>query len=137
MNEKCQKCGSRLVQWTEREYFEYKGQTVTLTTAQLKCKKCSTAIDLNAEDIPKMKKRFQLSVDGYLTDEDIKRIRKKLGLNQREMAETLGVGLKSFARYENLLGHQGKAMDNLLRILDAYPHAIKVLERQAVDEKKE
>jgi putative zinc finger/helix-turn-helix YgiT family protein len=65
----------------------------------------------------------------YLTGEDIKRIRKKLGLTQEGMAEKLGVGLKTFARYENLSVRQSKAMDNLLRILDKYPESIEIIEK--------
>jgi HTH-type transcriptional regulator/antitoxin MqsA len=79
------------------------------------------------EDPAKIKKRVQRLKEGFLTDKDIKRIRKKLGLAQREMAKELGVGEKNFARYENLSVRQSKAMDNLLRILDAYPDAIKLL----------
>lgn len=58
-------------------------------------------------------------------------------MSQREIAEKLGVGLKNFARYETLKIRQSKAMDNLLRISDAYPDAIKVLEGQDIDVKKE
>lgn len=83
-----------------------------------------------AEDIKKQK-RIELSVAGFLTDEDIRKIRKKLGLTQKEMAEKLGVGLKTFARYENLSIRQSRAMDNLLRILDVYPNAINVLQEKS------
>jgi len=78
----------------------------------------------------KEKKRNELSAEGYLTAEDIKRIRKKLGLTQKAMAEKLGVGVKTFARYENRSVRQSKAMDNLLRILDKYPEVMKVLEEE-------
>lgn len=76
----------------------------------------------------KNKKRQQRLNDGFLTDQDIKRIRGKFGLTPKEMAEKLKVGEKNFARYENLSVRQSKAMDNLLRILDKYPDAIKILE---------
>jgi HTH-type transcriptional regulator/antitoxin MqsA len=84
-------------------------------------------LNQNSAERNKARKRIQLSEAGFLTDEDIKRIRKKLGLTQKEMAEKLGVGLKNFARYENLSVRQSKAMDNLLRILDKYPGAIEAL----------
>ena len=77
----------------------------------------------------KEKKQNKSSEEGYLTAEDIRRIRKKLGLTQKAMAEKLGVGLKTFARYENRSVCQSRAMDNLLRILDKYPVALKVLEK--------
>lgn len=76
----------------------------------------------------KQKIRAEQAASGYLTDEDIRRIRKKLGLTQKQMEQTLGVGKKTFARYENLSVRQSKAMDNLLRILDAYPETIKILD---------
>ncbi len=83
------------------------------------------------EDPAKNKVRVKRLKEGFLTDKDIKRIRKKLGLTQKEMAEKLGVGEKNFARYENLSVRQSKAMDNLLKILDAYPDAIKILEEKS------
>lgn len=90
------------------------------------------------EDPAKIKKRLQRLKEGFLTDKNIKQIRKKLGLTQKEMAEKLVVGEKNFARYENLSVRQSRAMDNLLRILDVYPDAIAVLkaDSQSVDEKK-
>ena len=93
---------------------------------------------LNPKERLKDKIRAERPAAGFLTDEEIKGIRKKLGLTQRQMAETLGVGEKNFARYENLSVRQSRAMDNLLRILDTYPEAIKVLEinKQSSDVKK-
>lgn len=127
MNEKCPKCGSRLIKHTERKEMKYKGKDIFLDTISLQCEKCKTKIGPDEEDILKEKKRLKLVMDSFLTDEDIKRIRKKLGLNQKEMSETLGVGPKTFTRYETLRVRQSKAMDNLLRILDEYPEVIKVL----------
>jgi len=43
----------------------------------------------------KQKLRSRLLKEGYLTDQDIKRIRAKLRLTQKTMAEKLGVGLKT------------------------------------------
>ena len=90
----------------------------------------------NPKEKLKDKIRSERSAAGFLTDEEIKEIRKKLGLTQKQMAETLGVGEKNFARYENLSVRQSRAMDNLLRILDAYPEAIKVIEVNKQSEKK-
>ncbi|MGO9015599.1 MAG: type II TA system antitoxin MqsA family protein [Dissulfurispiraceae bacterium] len=78
----------------------------------------------------KNKERSKRFKEGFLTDEDIKRIRKKLGFTQKQMAEKLGVGLKTFARYENLSVRQGKAMDNLLRIFDKYPEVMAVFDKK-------
>jgi len=78
----------------------------------------------------KMLKDFQRQVDGLLTGQQIKGIRKKLGLTQEQMAEIVGGGLKSFARYESGKICQSKGMDNLLRILDAYPEMLDVIRKK-------
>ena len=77
----------------------------------------------------KFLKDFQRTVDGLLTGEDIKNVRKKLNLTQEEMAEILGGGLKSFARYESGKVCQSRGMDNLLRILDSYPFTLNVIQK--------
>ncbi len=61
-----------------------------------------------------------------------KRIRKKFGCTQEEMAKKLGVGLKTFARYETSQVIQSRAMDNLLRILDKHPEALNAIESAEV-----
>lgn len=91
-----------------------------------------TKTDPHTKENPaKIRIRVRRLTEGFLTDKDIKRIREKLGLTQREMAKKLGVGEKNFARYENLSVRQSKAMDNLLRILDKYPVAMEVLEEKS------
>ena len=127
MKDKCPKCGSSLVKHAKKEIINYKGKSHIIESITLKCGNCKNEIDPNADERLKEKIRFERTVDGYLTDEDIRRIRKKLGLSQEEMAIRLGVGLKNFARYENLAVRQSKAMDNLLRVLDVYPDAIRLL----------
>ena len=78
-------------------------------------------------------------MDGLLTSQEIKKIRKSLGFTQEVLGELLGGGEKSFARYEN--GHvtQSRAMDNLLRILNDYPFVLKALpyRTSSVDKKSE
>lgn len=129
-DEKCPNCGSCLVRYTEREEVGTRGsKTVYRDNVSYRCEKCKTEADPDVEADPsKIRKRKQLREEGFLTDIDIKGIRRKLGLTQEEMGTKLRVGVKNFARYESLRGHQGKSMDDLLRILDAYPEAIKVLE---------
>ena len=130
MIDKCSKCGSTLVKQSRKEEITHKGKKHYIDVAVLRCPKCKREIDFSDEERKKEKIRLQRLADGFLTDEDIKRIRKKLGLTQKQIAEKLGVGEKNFARYENLSVRQIKAMDNLLRILDAYPEAIEVLKEK-------
>ena len=129
----CPKCGAHQTRYTVREEVEVKGKKTTYRDeVSYKCEKCKAETSLDdLEDPLIIKKRLQLSEKGFLTDVDIKRIRKKLGLNQKDMAEKLGVGVKTFTRYETLVVHQSRAMDNLLRILDEYPDAIKIFKSKS------
>lgn len=54
---------------------------------------------------------------GLLTAGEIKQIRSNLGLSQEQLEEILGVGKKSFARWETNKVDQSKAIDWLLRII--------------------
>jgi len=67
---------------------------------------------------------------GLLTSSRIKAIRKKLGVSQHHMAALIGCGKNSFSKYERGEVTQSAAMDKLLRILDASPEALDLLEKQ-------
>lgn len=117
------------------EPFEYKGQKITIPNyIKYRCDKCGEAVvdNVTLRESGKILKDFQRQVDGMLTGEEIKRIRTKLNLTQEEMAEIVGGGLKGFARYETGQVSQSKGMDNLLRILDAYPLALQIIQRNPV-----
>jgi hypothetical protein len=49
---------------------------------------------------------------------------------QEQMAEVCGGGLKGFARYESGQVMQSRGMDNMLRILDEFPHALDLIKRR-------
>lgn len=132
--QKCPICGAGGLQKTVgTETFEYKGQEIAIPDyIAYVCPGCGEAI-VDPETLKKsgkMLKDFQRQVDGLLTGQQIKRIRKKLGLTQEQMAEIVGGGLKSFARYESGQVCQSKGMDNLLRILDAYPEMLNVIRKK-------
>jgi HTH-type transcriptional regulator/antitoxin MqsA len=114
------------------ELFEYKGQSITIPDyITYECSECGETIVDNAtlKKSGKILKDFQRKVDGLLTGEQIKAIRFKLDLTQEQLADIIGGGLKSVARYESGQVCQSKGMDNLLRILDAYPHTLKVIQK--------
>lgn len=65
--------------------------------------------------------------EGMLTSQEIRRIRESLGFSQDDFGVLLGGGKKAFARYENGRVTQARSMDNLLRVLKAYPQALRAL----------
>jgi len=117
------------------EPFEYKGQRIAVPDyVKYRCNKCGEAVVDNStlRESGKILKDFKRRVDGLLTAAEIKNIRRKLNLTQEEMAEILGGGLKGFARYETDQVCQSRGMDNLLRILDAYPFVLNVIQKNQV-----
>ncbi|MEW5945036.1 MAG: type II TA system antitoxin MqsA family protein [bacterium] len=65
--------------------------------------------------------KWQYTREGLLTPEAIRNIRLRHKLTQKQISEILGVGEKSYTRWENGLSMQTKAMDNLIRIFDMSP----------------
>lgn len=125
---KCPICGSgKLSEKTVSEKFDYKGQTKIVSDYHVyACNKCNEEIvdPKTLRVTEKVLTDFRRSVDGLLTSDEIKAIRKKLGKTQAEMAEWIGVGEKNFARYENGQVTQSKPMDLLLRILGKFPNIL-------------
>ena len=134
--ETCPICGKGILKKQVKDKkFEYKGESITIPGyVTHNCDVCGDAIvDNNTlKESGKILKDFKRKVDGLLTAEEIKNIRKRLNLTQEEMAEILGGGLKSFARYETGQVCHSRGMDNLLRILDTYPFALNVIQKNQV-----
>jgi len=60
-------------------------------------------------------------LEGLLTPTEIKAIRERLGLTQVAMAKQLGVGDKTYTRWETGQNMQNRSMDNLIRIVEKDP----------------
>lgn len=127
----CPLCGGGLLcEKVLEEHFSYKGHSLAVPDYRiLECPACGEAVvdKDSARRAEKLLRDFGRQVDGLLMSADIKRIRRRLHLTQEQMANVLGGGLKSFARYENGQVVQSRAMDNLLRILDRFPESLDVL----------
>jgi putative zinc finger/helix-turn-helix YgiT family protein len=55
---------------------------------------------------------------GLLAPQEIKAVRERTGLSQEAMAQLIGVGAKSYTRWETGKSIQNKSNDNLIRLLD-------------------
>ena len=70
-------------------------------------------------------KAFRDKVDVQpLVPSEVKRIRKKLGLTQKQAGEIFGGGIRAFSQYERGESTQSKATDGLLRLLDLHPELL-------------
>ena len=69
--------------------------------------------------------------ENLVLPEEVRRIRKKLGLNQQRAGSLLGGGPNAFHKYESGEVLPSKAISNLLRVLEAMPEGLKVLHESA------
>jgi HTH-type transcriptional regulator/antitoxin MqsA len=67
---------------------------------------------------------------GLLTPAEIKAVREQTGLSQEAMAQLLGVGDKTYTRWETGKSFQNKSSDNLIRLVDRNAGLFAQLEAQ-------
>lgn len=117
----CPICGNNKITRDIRNVvFEYKGQKTTIKQPGLYCDECGEAF-YDSNDIKATKKEladFKRKVDNLLTSQEIKRIRKKLSLTQKDASLLFGGGVRAFYKYESGEINQTKSVDLLLRLLD-------------------
>ncbi len=63
----------------------------------------------------------------FLTGAGIRAVRERLGLTQEQLESALGIGAKSLARWENERVLQNRSVDDLLRLIDRDPSALRFL----------
>lgn len=130
----CPVCGGEMRRGRRTDTVEYKGLWRKVTQPGWYCADCGEAV-LEPADIKATEAAFfdlKAEADGLVTAEEIKRIRRSLGLSQREAGEVLGGGPRAFQKYESRAVMVSKPMSNLLRVLDRHPRAIKELSARAV-----
>jgi len=70
---------------------------------------------------------FRRNINGLLLSDQLKAIRKSLGLNVKKMAKLLSVNEKTVGRYENGKITQSEQIDKLYRILHKFPSTTNIL----------
>jgi len=109
-----------------KETYTYKGQSIDVEQPAEWCDNCGEGI-LSGADIKATEKilhDFRANIDGFLMSDEVRRIRKKLGLTQHQAAAICGGGPNAFSRYERGETLQMRATDNLLRLLDKHPELL-------------
>lgn len=67
---------------------------------------------------------------GLLTPEEIKAVRERTGLSAVDMATLLGVGEKTYTRWENGRSLQNKSNDTLIRLVDRNAEIFEIVEAE-------
>jgi len=112
--------------------FTYKGHEKECEVERFVCSECGEEL-LDDEAMDKVEpglRRWRREVDGLMSGEDIRHLRRSLGLTQRQMGAIIGSGPKSFAKYETGAVNQSKAVDTMLRVIRNHPELLQRLARE-------
>jgi HTH-type transcriptional regulator / antitoxin MqsA len=75
--------------------------------------------------------RLKIAADHLMSAEEVRRIRQKLDLTQRDAGFVIGGGPNAFQKYESGEILVSKAIANYLRMLDAHPELIEEAKERA------
>ena len=134
MKKECPICGAlALAQKTGEFHFEppdnIPGGTITVADSHWEeCETCKEII-LPPELIECLDKQRYVRL-GLLSPAEIKAIRINAGLSQTEISQILGVGEKTYTRWESGKSLQNKSSDNLIRLFSQEPSSFVWLESQ-------
>jgi HTH-type transcriptional regulator/antitoxin MqsA len=107
----------------------YKGQSITVDMPGWYSDRSEEGI-LTGEDMKisdRALNRLKARTEGLLEPEEIRRIRKRLGLTQEAAGELIGGGPRAFQKYENGDLLPSRAISSALVLLDHDPAALAVL----------
>ena len=128
----CHECGTSMTRGMKPMTFHYKGLSATVEMPGWYCGTCGEGVhtgkDMDVSD--RELNRLKAQVEHLVLPNEVRRIRKKLGLNQQKAGALLGGGPNAFHKYERGEVLPSKAISNLLRVLEAMPEGLKVLREQ-------
>jgi HTH-type transcriptional regulator/antitoxin MqsA len=129
----CPETGKPMVRDTRPMTFTYKGQSTTIDMPGWYCAESGESIhtgeDMKVSDAAMT--ALKIKVENLLTPEEVRRIRLKMGLTQRQAGTLIGGGPNAFQKYEGGEVTVSKAISNFLRVLERHPEEIEELKKQA------
>ncbi len=107
----------------------YKGESITIDMPGWYCDSSDESIHTGKDAVvsDRALNRLKARNEGLLEPEDIRRIRKKLGLNQTAAGQVIGGGPRAFQKYESGDLLPSRAISSALRLLDHDPKALRLL----------
>ncbi len=130
----CPICNGKVEYRTELITYTYKTHEIQIEQSGEYCLECKEAF-LSPQDLKLTKleiANFKRKIDHFLTTDELKRIRKKLHMNQQEAASIFGGGIRAFHKYETAEVTQSKPLDILLRLIDSNTISFEDIKRVAV-----
>lgn len=130
---RCVECGS-IMQETRAPITELiRGVSVTVEGIEHYHCECCGNITMSIEAAEELAKKQMEEVShakGILAPSQIKAIRKKLGLTQKELEELIGVSSPTVSRWETGAMLPSKTADTLIRLLGEFPDAVAYLRKK-------
>ena len=124
----CHECGAVMARGVKPMTITYKGLSATFEMPGWYCD-CGEGV-VTAKDMDVSDRQLNLlkaQAENLVLPQDVRRIRRKLGLNQQTAGQLLGGGPSAFNKYEKGDVLPSKAISNLLRVLEAVPSALNYL----------
>jgi putative zinc finger/helix-turn-helix YgiT family protein len=130
-------CGGTLRIQAEEATFRIHNAEVPVTEYYWRCDQCGE--ELVSEELAQVTQQEAAAsyreAERRLAPEEIRALRDRYGLSQELMERTLGLGAKTWVRWETGRVIPNRSMDNLLRLIDRDPMALAFLaELHGVDE---
>ena len=121
---RCPQTGLPMVRGVRPMTITYKGHSATIDMPGWYCDESGESIHTGDDMVVSDQ---ALNVEGLLTPEDVRRIRKGLKLTQKEAGIIIGGGRNAFQKYESGEVLVSKAITSALLLLDQNPEGLKVL----------
>lgn len=124
----CHECGLAMSRGIKPMTISFGGLSATFDMPGWYCS-CGEGI-VTAKDMDVSDRHLNLlkaRLENLVLPDEVRRIRKKLGLNQQRAGTLLGGGPNAFHKYESGEVLPSKAISNLLRVLEAMPEGLKLL----------
>jgi putative zinc finger/helix-turn-helix YgiT family protein len=130
----CPRCGTMMIERRSALRLPINGEDVAVPSAvHLRCPKCDEVVlrfsdskRLQEDAIATYRKKH-----GLLSADEIRGIRERFGLTQRELAHLLRLGANTISRWESGRNVQTEAMEMLLRLLRDLPGSLDYLRQHA------
>ena len=130
----CPKTGAPMRRDVRPLTLTYKSESITFDMPGWYCDRSEesvhTGADMKVSD--RMLIRLKALHEGLLEPEEIRRIRKKLGLTQEAAGLMIGGGPRAFQKYENSDLLPSRAISSALVLLDRDPRALRILKARQV-----
>ncbi|MDX6750453.1 type II toxin-antitoxin system MqsA family antitoxin [Geminicoccaceae bacterium 1502E] len=129
----CPVTGQPMVRDVRPITITYKGHAATFEMPGWYCDASSESVhtgeDMKVSD--RTLNRLRARVEGLLLPEEVRRIRKRLKLTQKEAGRLIGGGPNAFQKYESGEVLVSQAVKSALLLLDRDPSGLAILEKHA------